>query len=80
MPARAETLALEILRKDKLITLGSHQETRMLAADLLGRIATSDEALEVLEQLSRKRWGSNQELRDAARRAVEQFHRRRESE
>jgi len=47
------------------------EQTRALAADLLGQRARSNEALQAVLAATKRRWWNTQPLRDAAARAAE---------
>ncbi|MBI3205000.1 MAG: hypothetical protein HYZ29_25915, partial [Myxococcales bacterium] len=67
-PARAEALAIEVLDQKKLLSLGSHEETRAIAAVTLGEIGRSEAALESLSHHSERRLGNSDRVRQAAER------------
>jgi hypothetical protein len=69
--ARAEALALELLDGGGLIKREAREQTRALAAELLGRIGTSDEAKKALETARGQRFYASREVREAAARALE---------
>src|SRR6185436_567303 len=70
-PARAETLAIEIIQKHGLLPDDALDQTRAICAELLGREGKSMEALEAVIGATRRRpWNSGQ-LRDAALLAAE---------
>lgn len=75
-PARAEAVALALLHESRLVSLPAHEETRALAADILGQVAASEEALDVLGAESRRFWRTSERVRSAAARALEQVERR----
>jgi serine/threonine protein kinase len=71
-PARAETLALELLQKKAPLLGGSaHDESRLVAAEAMGRISVSPDTREALSEMANGRWG-NSELRSALSEALEQ--------
>jgi serine/threonine-protein kinase len=70
MPPRAEAIAGEILLDTKLLESSAHEESRMLAADLLGAIASTPDSKEILEEAATKRWGAKESVRAAAERAL----------
>ncbi len=71
-PERAEALAIELLL-DARIRSEAHDVTRELAAELLGRIATSREAAEALSAASKSHWEASESARAAAARALSMF-------
>jgi serine/threonine protein kinase len=56
LPSRAEAIAIELLKGQRLLAADAHEETRELAADLLGRIGISPDARAALEAASRTGW------------------------
>jgi hypothetical protein len=78
-PARAEKIALDVLEAKRLIAVGAHEESRALAAETLGRVASTQDALAVLDEHSRRRWGASEAVREAASRAHETARARIES-
>jgi hypothetical protein len=79
-PARAATIATEILERGRVISGEAHEETRALAAEALGRVGNSQEALEVLADQSTRRWKGSELVREAAQRALEMVVRRLEGD
>jgi hypothetical protein len=69
--ARAEKVFIDLLGDTRLIAAPSHEQTRELAADFLGRLASSKEALFALTAASKKRWGNSEAVRTAALRGIE---------
>ncbi len=58
-PSRAELLAIELVQKHGLLAEETLDQTRALCADLLGRVASSAEALEaVLGAAKRRPWNT----------------------
>ncbi|MFO0564382.1 MAG: hypothetical protein U0263_01905 [Polyangiaceae bacterium] len=76
-PGRAESLAIEVLSHKKLLRTGAHEESRTLAADTLGSIGSSDEALEALRRHTERHFGTGDGVRQAARRALDHVEARR---
>jgi eukaryotic-like serine/threonine-protein kinase len=70
-PARGEALCVQILSDSRLIGTPAHDKSREIAASVLGRIATSDEALEILAKTATSRWRASESLRRAAAQALE---------
>jgi HEAT repeat protein len=69
-PRRAEALAIEILGETRLITNNAAEETRALAAEVLGE-SSSREALTALINATKKRWLNTARVRDAAAAAAQ---------
>lgn len=70
-PSRGETIAIESLQRHGLLADEATEQTRTLAAELLGREARSQEALDAaLAAAKRRPWNSG-ELREAASAAAE---------
>ena len=69
-PARAESLAIEVLDQKKLLSLGSHEETRAIAAVTLGEVGRTEAALESLAHHAERRLGNSDRVRQAAERAL----------
>jgi eukaryotic-like serine/threonine-protein kinase len=65
-PQRAEELSVEIVQKHGLLVDETLEDTRALCAELLGKNARSNEALEAVLAASKRRWWNTQPLRDAA--------------
>ncbi len=70
-PARAESVAIELLGHKKLLSTGAHEETRALAASTLGEIASSQEALDALAHHAERHFGTSDRVRHAALAAAE---------
>ncbi len=75
-PSRAESLALELLKEGRVMTSEVHEQTRGLAAEVLGRVATSREALDALHDAATKRWRNSERVRSAAGEALREAERR----
>ncbi len=69
-PARAEALALDLLDQNRLLSSGSHEDSRALAAETLGRIGSSAEVIEALAHHTRWRIRSSEKVRSAAQGAL----------
>jgi hypothetical protein len=71
-PPRAEAIALELLAKTKAFASSAHEETRELAADMLGRVVTPNnkKAIDALEKTSTLRWKNSSRVRSAALRSL----------
>jgi hypothetical protein len=68
---RAEAVCLELLAETRMVSSEAHEETRALAAELLGRIGTSPEVLEALGAATSK-WKNSDRVRSNAHSALEQ--------
>lgn len=77
-PRRGEAVAIELLTHRQIIPSQAAEESRRLAAEILAD-TTSDEALEALEDASKKRWGNTAPVREAAARGVSAVAARRSS-
>jgi eukaryotic-like serine/threonine-protein kinase len=64
-PIRAETVALEIASRNSMITRSSHDETRLVAIELLGRVSGEPKFAATLEELAKK-WTNAEPVRAAA--------------
>jgi hypothetical protein len=71
-PARAEAVCVELLGDARMLTLEAHEETRALAAQTLGKVATTRDSLRALEVASNSRWKYSERVRSSARQAHEQ--------
>lgn len=65
-PRLGEQVCLELLRPKTLLADGSDASTRVLAAEMLGDLSESDEAIEALDQEAKRRLRNARPLRDAA--------------
>lgn len=70
-PERGEPVIVEIVQKHGLFVDEAVEQTRALAAELLGQRARSNEALQAVLAATKRRWWNTQLLRDAATRAAE---------
>ncbi len=71
-PLRAEQVSLEILEKRGIFSTDEAvEQTRVVAAELLGRESRSMEALQSLLKEARRRWGNSPQLREKASAAAE---------
>lgn len=71
-PRRGSEIAIEILDNTQMIPTQGPEETRAIAAEVLGGIA--DEAvLQALERASRKKWSNTAPVREAAQRALDKL-------
>jgi serine/threonine protein kinase len=69
-PSRAELLAIELVQKHGLLADEALDQTRTLCAELLGRIATSAEALEAVLGAAKRRPWNTPSLRTVATEAA----------
>jgi hypothetical protein len=69
--SRAEAVCVELIKEARMMTTEAHEETRTLAAELLGQISASREALTVLTTATGSRWRNSERVRTAASRACE---------
>jgi eukaryotic-like serine/threonine-protein kinase len=76
MPSRAESISIELLLDNRLVPTEAHEQTRALAAELLAREASSDEARDALEAASKGRWRNSERVRSAASKALTSIHSR----
>jgi eukaryotic-like serine/threonine-protein kinase len=76
LPARAESVSVELLSDHRLVPTEAHEQTRALAAELLAREATSPEARDALEAATKGRWRNSERVRTAASRALVSFNTR----
>lgn len=67
--SRAESVAIEVLTKRRLLSGDAVEQTRALAADMLAAQDT-DEALKALDETLKQRWGTSAAVREAAQRAA----------
>ncbi|MCC6552256.1 MAG: protein kinase [Polyangiaceae bacterium] len=70
-PARGEAIAIEALARRGLLTDDAVEQTRAIAAELLGREARSQDALDAAIAAAKRRPWNSQLLRDAAGAAAE---------
>lgn len=78
-PKRAEELCIEILSQSALIRSKAMEETREIAAQYLGEIATTQPAFYLLDEISRaSKWKANEGVRQAATQALSRIAQRAE--
>ena len=70
--SRGEAVCLELLNEGRVVSSESHEETRQLAAETLGRISSSKEALQALQSAATARWRNSERVRASASIAREQ--------
>jgi hypothetical protein len=70
-PARGEAIAVEAIQRHGLLVDEAAEGTRTLAAEILGREARSQEALEATLAAAKRRPWNSHDLRDAANAAAE---------
>jgi hypothetical protein len=68
--SRTEAICLEILADARLVTSSEHEETREIAAEILGQFGSSSQVVDVLSDLSKRRWKNTERVRNAARDAL----------
>jgi hypothetical protein len=68
-PTRAEDVCVELLKETRVITTDAHEVTRSLAAEVLGRIASTEETMRALEAAAGARWRNSERVRESAGRA-----------
>jgi serine/threonine protein kinase len=74
--SRSETVYIELLADARLVPSEPHEQTRELAAEMLGLRGRSNEAREALEAASRGRWKNSDRVRNAATTALRTFEER----
>lgn len=74
-PARAESLAIEMLTSWTMIPKAEREQTRVAAAEALARFG-SRHVLEAIGSASKKRWWNTPPVRDAAERALQAISKR----
>jgi eukaryotic-like serine/threonine-protein kinase len=72
-PKRAEDVCLELLTQSRMMSSEAHEQTRELAANVLGQVATTQPSVDALHEETTKRWRSSERVRAAAARALEQI-------
>lgn len=75
-PSRAEAVCLELLKESRVVSSEAHEQTRGLAAELLGEVAQSPEAVEVLNAAATARWKNSERVRAAATKALARIEER----
>ncbi|MBK8252492.1 MAG: protein kinase [Polyangiaceae bacterium] len=68
--ARAEAVCIELLLDRKLFAPAAHEETREMAAEILGDIARTQDAEKALQEAVEKRFKSSDRVRNAASKAL----------
>ncbi len=76
LPSRAADIALELLGRSQLVTTRAHDESRELAAELLGRVGAGAPALEALQREVGRRFRNSERVREAASRAIDTVRQR----
>ncbi len=79
-PTRAEAVGLELLAGTRVMSSEAHEQTRVLACELLGDIARSKEARDALQTASTQRWKSSERVRQAASKALQEIQARADRE
>ena len=72
-PQRAEAVACELLGQTRVLGGPRFEETRCLAAEVLGRLTGSRTAIGLLEEMASKRWKNSSRVRQSAHRALAQL-------
>jgi hypothetical protein len=73
-PKRCEEVSIELLSETSLLRSRSRDETRELAAQFLGELASSDEALFLLEGIAKSSaFRNSKRVRDAAQAALDRL-------
>ncbi len=73
---RAESLCLELLADTRLVTADPHEQTRAIAAELLGLHGRTGDGRAALEAASRARWKNSDRVRGAAASALKVWEER----
>jgi HEAT repeat protein len=73
---RTEAVCLEILNENRMLASEAHEQTRELAASVLGSVARSEEAVAALQAAANKRWLSSDRVRMASQKALEEIGKR----
>ncbi|MEO8874109.1 MAG: hypothetical protein ABI461_00865 [Polyangiaceae bacterium] len=69
-PEQGESIALEMLRSGGMFQSDAREATRLVAVELLGEHAVSNNALEALREAAKTHWGASRTMRDAAENAA----------
>ena len=77
-PARAESVAVEMLGPWKGLPTGDHEQTKIIAAGILGRVGWRESG-KVVEGVAKRRLLASAALRDAAEKAAAEIRERVES-
>ncbi len=77
LPSRAEAICLEHVEKAALLPRAAREETRELAAELLGEIAVSPEVEAALLAVAGRKWRNTERIRAVAQQAAQRIARRR---
>lgn len=80
LPARAEALAIQLLQDKPLLPSKAHHEVQCLAAETLGRVASTAEAVHELRDAATRRFRGSEQLRQAAEEALAAIDTRARSE
>ena len=77
LPSRGEAICLEHVERAALLPRAAREETRELAAELLGDISVSPEVEAALLAVAGRKWRNNERIRGAAQEAAQRIARRR---
>jgi serine/threonine protein kinase len=75
-PEHGEPLLLELLKKGGVFRSDAREASRAIAAEVLGDLSRSNDATMALQEIASSRWGSSDDVRDAARSSLEKRGRR----
>jgi hypothetical protein len=75
-PRRGSEIAIEILDTTQMIPTQGPEETRAIAAEVLGSV-DSEEVIQALERAARKKWSNSTPVREAAQQALDTLRARR---
>lgn len=75
-PGRTESLALDLLRSRRFLSSDAHEQSRELAAELLGQISRDAETVKYLREEGQARWKNSHRVRQAAQIAIQRIERR----
>jgi hypothetical protein len=73
LPSRAQTIAIGLLRDQRVISTDAHEATRELACEVLGRVGSGRETREALEAATKSRSRSSERVWLAASAALSAF-------
>ncbi|MBS2014584.1 MAG: serine/threonine protein kinase [Deltaproteobacteria bacterium] len=74
-PRRAEDVCIELVKNAGILPSEARDQTRLVAAELLGRVASTPDAVEALEAVASARWRTSEKLRNVARAAQQRLSR-----
>ena len=73
MPRRAEEVAVDLLNQRRLLASDAREQTRAVAAEMLGYIGAGKTVHDTLATFAHKRWNNSPYVRDAATKALAVF-------